>query len=108
MFYCFLNFQYISEVRIDDIVYESVVNNQPTEYSNITLYCGMPSFPPFDGLLKNFKIEFIDDDQTENVVLGNNCKILSSLIYNYNYVQNFQAIILKFVKEKIVHFQPPP
>ena len=69
-------------MKIDDIVYESVGNNQPTEYTNITLYCGGPSFQPFDGLLKNFKIEFIDDDQTENVVLGNNCKILSSLIYN--------------------------
>ena len=29
-------------------------------------------FAPFDGLLKNFKIEFSDNDQTENVVkLGN-------------------------------------
>ena len=71
MFYEFCNFQYIIEVKIDEIVYESIVNNQPTEYSNIKLFCGMPSFQPFDGLLKNFKIDFFDDDPTANVVLGN-------------------------------------
>ena len=33
----------------------------------------MPSSPPFDGLLKNFKLEFLDDDQTtDRGNLGNN------------------------------------
>ena len=95
MFYYFLNFQYISEVKIDDIVYESLVNNQPTEYSNIKLYCGMSSdpfapFTPFDGLLKNFKIEFSDNDQTENVVkLGNDY---------FQTVSKHLKILLKWMK----------
>ena len=46
--------------------------NQPTEYRNYSMYCGGPSFQPFDGLLKEFKREFILDDQTTNGVQGNN------------------------------------
>jgi len=66
------DFQFISEVKIDDIVYESVVNNQPKEYTNITLNCGGPTFQSFDGILKNFEIEFFDDDQTTNMGKGSN------------------------------------
>ena len=72
MFCDFWDFQYIAEVKIDDIVYESIVNNQPTEYHNYSMYCGGPSFEPFDGLLKNFKREFLLDDLTTNGVQGNN------------------------------------
>ena len=64
MFCDFWDFQYIAEVKIDDIVYESIVNNQPTEYRNFSMYRGGPSFQPFDGLLKKFKTNMAFLDQT--------------------------------------------
>ena len=69
MFCDFWDFQYIAEVKIDDIVYESIVNNQPTEYRNFSMYRGGPSFQPFDGLLKNFKtnLAFLDQVQGNKV-----------------------------------------
>ena len=56
-------------MKIDDIVYESIVNNQPTEYRNFSMYRGGPSFQPFDGLLKNFKtnLAFLDQVQGNKV-----------------------------------------
>ena len=63
-------YQYVSEVRIDDTVCITDVNNIPEEFSNMKLYSPENLFAPIDGLVKNLKIEMFDDDPTANVPLG--------------------------------------
>ena len=87
--------QYIYEVKMDGVTYESRENLEAGELTDVKIYISEPLFPLPDATLENFMYE--DFDEPSTVYIGKDVKHL----YDYLHTVIFQILVC-------THLQNPP
>ena len=80
-------FQYIYEVKLDGVTYESRENLEAGELTDVKIYISEPLFPLPDATLENFMYE--DFDEPSTVYIGKNI----ILWYDYLHTVIFQMLV---------------